>query len=59
MDWWVILLIVIAVVITICIIGLIMSGIIYRATAKMAPPARLDGKTVIVTGSSAGELNNL
>ena len=57
MEWWVILLIVIALVLTLIFMAPILAGMLYRGTTRKAPPARLDGKTVIVTGASAGKFD--
>ena len=56
MDTWLIALLSVLGVVYLLIVLPVLAGIIYRSLSKkVSDSARLDGKTVIVTGSSAGE----
>ena len=55
MEWCDSLPTIIAVVVTLIPMTPILAGLIYRGTTRKAPPARMHGKTVIVTGASAGK----
>lgn len=54
METWAIVLICIAVILLVLILLPIIGGIIYRATTRKSGTTRLDDKTIIITGASAG-----
>ena len=57
LEWWAILLIVLAVLIVLLVLLPILGGIIYRACNVDAPEEKLQGKTILITGASAGEIS--